>query len=140
MSNIITTDFEPSSAAAWKQKIQFELNGADYNETLLTKTNEGITIKPFYHSDHFEKLNIPITKDHFKICCKLLITSEEETNLKALDAIRKAANSIKGAGKGFANIGTKVLTFFKNTPILKTILAVLDKFKLLPRKLAPEIN
>jgi len=45
------------------------------------------------------------------------------------NGIDKAANSIKGAGKGFANIGTKVLTFFKNTPILKTILAVLDKFK-----------
>jgi len=99
MSNFLTADFEPSSAAAWKQKIQFELNGADYNDTLLTKTNEGITIKPFYHSDHFEKLNIPVPKEHFNICCKLLITSEEENNLKAIDAIHKGANSIKFEAK-----------------------------------------
>tara|TARA_B110000444_G_scaffold181328_1_gene170137 strand:+ start:365 stop:2161 length:1797 start_codon:yes stop_codon:yes gene_type:complete len=43
--------------------------------------------------------------------------------------IDRAANSVKGAGKGFANIGTKVFLFFKNAPILKTIFAVLDKFK-----------
>ena len=53
MSNSIFSDFEPSSSAAWKQKIQFELNGADFNKTLLTKTNEGITIKPFYHVRYF---------------------------------------------------------------------------------------
>jgi len=37
MSRIITQEFPPVSAAAWKQKIQFDLKGADYNETLLTK-------------------------------------------------------------------------------------------------------
>ena len=47
MSNFITQYFDPSSAAAWKQKIQFDLKGADYNETLLTKTNEGITKNHF---------------------------------------------------------------------------------------------
>ena len=54
MSNSITNDFDAVSAAAWKQKIQFDLKGADYNKTLLTQTNEGITIKPFYHPDDFE--------------------------------------------------------------------------------------
>ena len=60
MSNFITNEFPASSSAAWKQKIQFELDGADYNQTLLTKTIEGITISPFYHLDTFEKLNIPL--------------------------------------------------------------------------------
>ena len=125
MSNILTADFEPSSAAAWKQKIHFELNGADYNETLLTKTNEGITIKPFYHSDHFEKLNIPVTKENFKICCKLLITSEVEINLKAIDAIYKGATSIKFEAKKpfnmdalFNNLLNKKITFHFNLRFL----------------------
>jgi len=95
MSNFITQEFEPSSAAEWKQKIQFDLKGADYNETLLTKTNEGITIKPFYHLDDFEKLIIPTPKEDFKICQKITISSEEEANLIATDIIKKGANSLK---------------------------------------------
>ena len=43
--------FPSVSAKQWKQKIQFELNGADYNDTLVTQTLEGISIKPFYHKD-----------------------------------------------------------------------------------------
>lgn len=43
--------------------------------------------------------------------------------------IDKAANSVKGAGAKFANIGTKAFTFFRNLPILKTIFSALDKFK-----------
>ena len=43
--------------------------------------------------------------------------------------IDKAASSVKGAGKQFANIGTRVLSFFKNLPILNSIFGALDKFK-----------
>jgi methylmalonyl-CoA mutase len=95
MSNIFTDDFETSSAAAWKQKIQFELNGADYNQTLLTKTNEGITIKPFYHADDFEKISIPSPPSSFKICQSIIIQTAEEANLKAIASIEKGVNSIK---------------------------------------------
>ena len=95
MSTFITKDFEPSSAKAWKQKIQVDLKGADYNSTLLTKTNEGITIKPFYHSDNFEKLNIPTPKNDFKVCQKILISTEDETNALAFDAINRGANTLK---------------------------------------------
>jgi len=95
MSTFITQDFEPSSAATWKQKIQFDLKGADYNETLLTNTNEGITIKPFYHLDNFEKLDIPTSNEDFKICQSILISSENEANNSAIDVIKRGANAIK---------------------------------------------
>lgn len=118
MSNFITEDFEPSSAAAWKQKIQFDLKGADYNETLLTKTNEGITIKPFYHLDDFEKLKIPISEKDFKICQKIDITSENETNKIAIDVLNRGATSLKfiakkpfNANKLFINILNKNIDF-----------------------------
>ncbi|NLP58641.1 methylmalonyl-CoA mutase subunit beta [Lutibacter sp. B1] len=110
MSNLITTDFEPSSAAAWKQKIQFDLKGADYNETLLTKTLEGITIKPFYHSDDFEKLEIPTSDTDFKICEKITVTNEVEANKQALDVIKRGANSLKFISKQPFNI----TNLFKN--------------------------
>ena len=47
-------EFTPVSSKEWKQKIQFELKGADYNETLLWESLEGIKVKPFYHKDDFE--------------------------------------------------------------------------------------
>ena len=95
MSNLLTNDFQPSSSAAWKQKIQFELNGADYNQTFLTQTNEGITIKPFYHSDNFEKIMVPATQNNFNSCQTIKITTEATANLEALSVIEKGVNAIK---------------------------------------------
>ncbi|RRQ49773.1 methylmalonyl-CoA mutase [Maribacter algicola] len=44
-------EFPPVSAKAWKQKIQYDLKGADYNEELVWKSREGIHVKPFYHRE-----------------------------------------------------------------------------------------
>ncbi len=103
MSSFITQEFPPVSAAAWKQKIQVDLKGADYNETLLTKTNEGITINPFYHSDDFEKLIIPLSKEDFKICQKITVLDEIDANIKAIDANNKGADSVKFVAKKPSN-------------------------------------
>jgi len=51
MNPFLFNEFIGTSSAAWKQKIQVDLKGADYNETLLWKTNEGITVKPFYSKE-----------------------------------------------------------------------------------------
>ena len=48
MSTFLFEDFEPVSPTAWKQKIQMDLKGADYNDTLLWKTDEGVLVRPFY--------------------------------------------------------------------------------------------
>ncbi len=46
MSKIPLFDvFSPVSAKEWKQKIQFDLKGADYNETLVWESPEGIKVK-----------------------------------------------------------------------------------------------
>ncbi|MCF6182037.1 methylmalonyl-CoA mutase subunit beta [Lutibacter sp.] len=88
-------NFKPITAAEWKQKIQVDLKGADYNKTLLTSTLEGITIKPFYHLDTFKKLKIPTPTTDFKICQNILIHSEEEANKIATNALLKGANALK---------------------------------------------
>ena len=51
MSNSLFQEFDDVSAKAWKQKIQVDLKGADYNDTLIWQSLEGIHVKPFYHSD-----------------------------------------------------------------------------------------
>ena len=42
-------NFESTSEKQWKQKIQFELQGKDFNDTLVWKSIEEIDVKPFYH-------------------------------------------------------------------------------------------
>ena len=51
MKKQLFDEFEPVSETAWKQKIQMDLKGADYNGTLVTSTPEGINVKPIYHQD-----------------------------------------------------------------------------------------
>lgn len=107
MIDFITDNFEPSSEAFWKQKIQFELDGADYSKTFITKTNEGVSIKPFYHADSFEKINTPHPKEPFKTCHTIVVSNETNSNLEALNLINK---------------GTKALKFIIETPINNQLL------------------
>ena len=44
-------EFHPVTAKAWKQKIQYDLKGADYNEALVWESPEGIKVKPFYNQE-----------------------------------------------------------------------------------------
>ncbi|MEY8848397.1 methylmalonyl-CoA mutase subunit beta [Psychroserpens sp. XS_ASV72] len=97
MSKSLFDMFPDVSSKQWKQKIQVDLKGADYNDTLIWKSNEGIDVRPFYHLDEFE--NTPELSSakvsNFKICQTIHATSAEEANSKALDAISKGAESIK---------------------------------------------
>lgn len=43
--------FAPASSKQWKQKIQADLKGADYQQTLVWESLEGISVRPFYHAD-----------------------------------------------------------------------------------------
>ncbi len=93
-NNNLFEEFPSVSSKQWKQKIQFDLKGVDYNKTLLTHTLEGITIKPFYHADSFKQIDIPPTPDEFKICQSIFISNEKTANFLAKDAIKRGANSI----------------------------------------------
>lgn len=97
MSNNLFDEFDSVSAKQWKQKIQFDLNGADYNNMLIWKTNEDIDVKPFYHADDFEKLpNISNTKaTEWKICQIIYVADVTKSNLNAIDVISRGAESIK---------------------------------------------
>ncbi|MDX1720007.1 MAG: methylmalonyl-CoA mutase, partial [Salegentibacter mishustinae] len=50
MKESLFQEFDEVSAKEWKQKIQFDLKGADYNEKLVYKSLDGINIKPFYNA------------------------------------------------------------------------------------------
>ncbi len=65
MKDLNFNEFEEVSEKAWKQKIQADLRGKDYNSTMITPTEEGIDIKPFYHKDSNKDLSIPSPEDWY---------------------------------------------------------------------------
>ena len=60
MNKTLFSEFDQVSAKQWKQKIQVDLKGADYNDALVWQSPEGINVKPFYHADDFENKPTPI--------------------------------------------------------------------------------
>jgi methylmalonyl-CoA mutase len=85
--------FHKVSSKEWKQKIQADLKGADY-QTLITKTLENIDIKPFYHYDDY------LTSDQFapqsfKISQDIHIHNEKIANKIAGNALKNGAENIR---------------------------------------------
>lgn len=95
MTNFLFKDFEPVSSKQWKQQIQFDLKGQDYNEKMVHQTPEGIDIKPFYHSD--DPINkIPLTDypESWLIAQKIEVHDAISGNDKAIDALKKGAETL----------------------------------------------
>lgn len=97
MSKALFKDFEAVSSKAWKQKIQADLKGADYNDTLIWSTHEGIDVKPFYHADEFKTLpEVSTSKTtNWKIGQLIKVNDAKTANTKAIDAINRGAECIK---------------------------------------------
>ena len=94
MNDSLFKSFSEVTSKQWKQKIQFDLKGADYNETLLSETNEGIKINPFYHQENVDKVTIPSTKNDYKICQSIFISDEKTAHFLAHDSLKRGADSI----------------------------------------------
>ena len=95
MKHSLFSEFDPISSKQWKQKIQFELKGEDYNDTLIWNSPENIKVKPFYNDDDLPK-NLPInpTAKGFRICQKIFVYDLEKSIERALESIERGAESI----------------------------------------------
>ncbi len=94
MSQSLFQEFEEVSAKEWKQKIQFELKGADYNEKLVYKSRDGINVKPFYNSEDIFETPKSISPKNWAICEKVYVVSEEKSNHTAQEVLKKGAESL----------------------------------------------
>ena len=89
-------DFPEVSSKAWKQKIQYDLQGKDYSQSLVWESPEGIKVKPFYHRDEQlvdEQYN-PSRETDWKIGEFLYAGDAEQTNIKANEALEQGAESL----------------------------------------------
>jgi methylmalonyl-CoA mutase len=113
-------DFNPVSSKLWKQKIQFELDGADYNKIVIWNSPEDIQIKPFYHVDEFGGVSEIETKaSEFKICQNIFVHDVVKSNLRALNSIARGAESIRFTVE---DENTDVTKLLENLPFEKVII------------------
>ncbi|CAM1333918.1 methylmalonyl-CoA mutase subunit beta [Tenacibaculum aestuariivivum] len=125
MSNYLFNEFKKVSAAEWKQKIQVALKGADYNNTLLWKTDEGIIVKPFYTKEDQTHSEVNTPKKGFTICQSIYIEDTEKANIFAIDSLERGAKAIEFKAKKIfnykillKNINSKNITFYFNLKFL----------------------
>lgn len=96
MPNDLFKEFEPVSSKQWKQQIQFELKGADYNDTLIWNSPEDIKVKPFYHYDETGKdLSIHTKASDFKICQNIFVHDLDKSIFRANESIKRGADSLR---------------------------------------------
>lgn len=114
MANLFD-DFNPISSKQWKQKIQFELDGADYNETVIWNSPEDIQVKPFYHRDEFTKSDLVTTKtSDFKICQNIFVHDIEKSVKRAKNTLQRGAESLRFT---IQNENIDVTSLLKNLPL-----------------------
>jgi methylmalonyl-CoA mutase len=119
-------EFNPISSKQWKQKIQFELDGADYNEALIWNSPEDIKVKPFYDKEDITK-TFPITTNasDFKICQNIFVFDLEKSIERALDALARGAESLRFT---IENEFIDVSKLLENLPLEKTVIYFYLKF------------
>lgn len=127
MKTNLFTDFETVSSKQWKQQIQFELKGADYNETLVWESPEGIKVKPFYHSDEeFTTYTSNTKATEFTILQNIFVHDIQMSNRKAKDSLSRGAESIRftiesdkiEVAKLMENLPLENVTYYFNLPFL----------------------
>lgn len=118
MANTLFSEFNPVSSKQWKQQIQYELKGLDYNETLIWESPEGIKVKPFYHADETEvKFQINSAKKKFTIVQNIYVHDIKKSNERAFNSLNRGAESIRFT---IENETVSIEELMQNLPLEKT--------------------
>ncbi|MFN3968722.1 methylmalonyl-CoA mutase subunit beta [Flavobacterium sp.] len=118
MADNLFKEFEPVSSKQWKQQIQYELKGADYNETLVWESPEGIKVKPFYHGDEDQqKIESTPNDNTFSILQNIFVYDVKKSNERALDTLNRGAESIRFT---IENESVSIKELMQNLPLGNT--------------------
>lgn len=122
-NNSLFSEFEAVSSKQWKQQIQYELKGADYNETLVWESPEGIKVRPFYHNDESEtsetvKLDINTPEKAFSIQQNIYVHDVKKSNAHALDSLNRGAETIRFT---IENDSISIEELMQNLPLEKVV-------------------
>src|SRR6056297_42889 len=97
MKNTLLNEFEEVSEKAWKQKIQYDLKGADYNDALVWESPEGIKVKPFYHSDSMSDngSEAPFVAHAWQVGQEIYAGNAVIANKKAIKSLQSGAERLQ---------------------------------------------
>ncbi len=89
-------EFSSVSSKAWKQKIQVDLKGADYNDTLIWESPEGIKVKPFYNAEDLEEsaLQSTLMPSSWKIGQRIYAEDSKQAREKCVEALENGVESL----------------------------------------------
>ena len=102
------SDFTAPSAQEWRDKIEVDLKGADYQKKMVWRTNEGFSMEPFYRKEDVEKLatvnalpgEFPYVRgnkaadNEWYVRQDIKCDCPKEANAKALDILNKGVTSL----------------------------------------------
>lgn len=101
--------FAATDKATWRKKIEGDLRGADYDQTLRTKTEDGLEVEGYYHPEEKqqwqlveetlknESLNTEqpaLGARHWYNQVPIFVSQEAEANKQALDALQNGADAL----------------------------------------------
>lgn len=128
MSNLFD-EFDSVSAQAWKQKIQMDLKGADYNDTLIWHTREGIDVKPFYHRDDFSEsfLKAGTKATDFKILKQIYAGDVKKANEEAHLCLSEGIECLSFQVTSETQVLSDLFAGLESIPIHLTFKVLTDK-------------
>lgn len=102
------SDFTAPSAQEWREKIEVDLKGADYQKKMVWRTSEGFSMNPFYRKEDVEKLatvnalpgEFPYVRgnktadNEWHVRQDIKCDCPKEANTKALDILNKGVDSL----------------------------------------------
>lgn len=102
------SDFVAPTRQEWRDKIEVDLKGADFQKKMIWRTNEGFDVQPFYRREDLQ--DVPTTKalpgefpyvrgnkkdnNQWYVRQNIAASSAKEANEKALDVLNKGVNSL----------------------------------------------
>ncbi|MEE1309175.1 MAG: acyl-CoA mutase large subunit family protein, partial [Bacteroidaceae bacterium] len=102
------SDFTAPSRQEWREKIEADLKGADYQKKMVWRTNEGFSMEPFYLKEDADKLPLvnalpgefPYVRgnkaadNEWYVRQDIKCECPKEANAKALDILNKGVTSL----------------------------------------------
>ena len=102
------SDFVAPTRQEWRDKIEVDLKGADYQKKMVWRTNEGFSMEPFYRKEDVDKLatvnalpgEFPYVRgnraasNEWHVRQDIKCECPKEANQKALDILNKGVDSL----------------------------------------------
>lgn len=102
------SDFKAPTAQEWRDKIEIDLKGADFQKKMVWRTNEGFNMQPFYRREDIADLattkalpgEYPFVRgnktdnNQWYVRQNIKCEDAETANKKALDILNKGINSL----------------------------------------------